>query len=94
MQFQVKGGRETETIMNTEIGSHEAKLRFPELLRQVKAGRRFTITYRGEAIADLVPCTDKRPQDSVTAVEQLRSFMRTSRVRGVNIRNLIAEGRD
>ena len=41
--------------MKTEIGAYDAKTRLPELLRQVKAGKRFTITNRGEAIADLVP---------------------------------------
>ena len=40
--------------MKTEIGAYEAKTRLPELLRAVKAGKRFTITNRGQAIADLV----------------------------------------
>ena len=40
--------------MKIEIGSYEAKTKLPELLRQVKAGKSFTITNRGEAIADLV----------------------------------------
>ena len=39
--------------MKTEIGACDAKTRLPELLRQVKAGKRFTITNRGAAIADL-----------------------------------------
>jgi prevent-host-death family protein len=42
-------------MKKTEIGAYDAKTRLPELLRQVKAGKRFTITNRGEAIADLVP---------------------------------------
>ena len=41
--------------MKIEIGSYEAKTKLPELLRQVKSGKSFTITNRGEAIADLVP---------------------------------------
>ena len=40
--------------MKIEIGSYEAKTTLPKLLRQVKAGNSFTITNRGEAIADLV----------------------------------------
>ncbi len=37
------------------IGAYDAKTRLPELLRQVKRGKRFTITHRGRPIADLVP---------------------------------------
>ena len=39
--------------MKTKIGAYEAKTKLPELLRQVKAGKRFTITNRGEAIANI-----------------------------------------
>ena len=38
--------------MKIEIGSYEAKTKLPELLRQVKTGKQFTITNRGEAVAD------------------------------------------
>ena len=41
--------------MNLEIGSYEAKTKLPELLRGVQAGKRYTITLRGEPIADLIP---------------------------------------
>jgi antitoxin (DNA-binding transcriptional repressor) of toxin-antitoxin stability system len=37
--------------MKTEIGACEATTHLPELLRQVKAGKRFTITHRGRSIA-------------------------------------------
>jgi prevent-host-death family protein len=80
--------------MKTQIGSYEAKTKLPELLRQVKKGKSFTITNRGEAIADLVPTADKRSMDKVEAVARMREFMRTSPVHGVNIKELIEEGRD
>ncbi len=80
--------------MNTKIGSYEAKTKLPELLRQVKAGKSFTITNRGEPIADLVPSKASGKQDRIAAVEQLKAFMLTNRVYGVNIRELIEEGRD
>lgn len=41
--------------MNLEIGSYEAKTKLPELLRGGRAGNRYTITLRGEQVADLVP---------------------------------------
>jgi prevent-host-death family protein len=80
--------------MKIEIGAYEAKTRLPELLRQVKAGKRFTITNRGEAVADLVPSADAMPKDKPAAVEKFKAFMRENPVRGVaNVEQLIEEGR-
>ncbi len=80
--------------MKTEIGAYQAKTKLPELLRQVKAGRRFTITNRGEAIADLIPSESMAPKDKSAAVEKFKAFMRTNPVLGVvNIKELIDEGR-
>lgn len=79
--------------MRIEIGSYEAKTKLPELLRQVKAGKSFTITNRGEAIADLVPSAGVRAKDKVSATAKLKAFMRTGPVRGVHVKKLIEEGR-
>lgn len=80
--------------MKTEIGAYEAKTKLPELLRQVQAGKSFTITNRGKAVADLVPSKGPETNDRVAAVERLKAFMLTNRVYGVNIKELIEEGRD
>ncbi len=81
--------------MKTEIGSYEAKTKLPELLRQVKKGKSFTITNRGEPIADLVPTEDARMKNNAAAVERMQEFIRTEgRIKGVNIKALIEEGRD
>jgi prevent-host-death family protein len=80
--------------MKTEIGAYEAKTKLPELLRQVKAGKRFTITNRGEPIADLVPSESVTPKDKAAAVEKFKAFMRENPVRGVvDVKELIEEGR-
>lgn len=80
--------------MKTKIGAYEAKTKLPELLRQVRAGKRFTITNRGEAIADLVPSENAKPKDKSAAVEKFKAFMRQNPVRTVaNVKDLIAEGR-
>ena len=80
--------------MKTEIGAYEAKTRLPELLRQVKAGKRFTITNRGEAMADLVPSESVQPKNKPAAVEKFMAFMRGNPVRGtVNVREFIEQGR-
>ena len=81
--------------MKTEIGAYDAKTRLPELLRQVKAGRRFTITNRGEAVADLVPSRQDARDDPRAAIEKFQEFMRDNPVAGsASIRRLIDEGRE
>lgn len=80
--------------MKTEIGAYEAKTRLPELLREVKAGKRFTITNRGEAIADLVPSEGAGRRDPEQAVARFRQFLRANPVKaGVDVRALRDEGR-
>ena len=79
--------------MKTEIGSYEAKTKLPELLRQVKTGKSFTITNRGVAMADLVPSAGAHAKDKIGAVEKLKVFMRKDPVCGVDIKALIDEGR-
>lgn len=83
--------------MKTEIGAYEAKTRLPELLREVRAGRRFTITNRGEAVADLVPSVAGTSVDAAAAVDRFRAFMREHPPRSkrrVDVRALVEEGRE
>lgn len=81
--------------MKIEIGAYEAKTRLPELLQQVRAGKRFTITNRGQAIADLIPSRAAKGHDKAAAVAKFQAFIRTNPVtRKANVRNLIAEGRE
>lgn len=79
--------------MKIAIGSYEAKTKLPELLRQVKTGKSFTITNRGEPVADLVPSADIQIKDKIEAAEKLKAFMMADPVRGANIKQLIEEGR-
>lgn len=82
--------------MSIEIGSYEAKTKLPELLRGVQAGNRYTITLRGEAIADLVPAECNKSTDAIAAVEQMHQFMMSAprhKDRRAGIKELINEGR-
>ena len=80
--------------MKTEIEAHHAKTRLPELLRQVKAGKRFTITSRGEAIADLIPSEGPTPKDKSAAVEKFKTLMRENSVcSAVDVKEFVEEGR-
>ena len=80
--------------MNIEIGSYEAKTKLPELLRGIQAGNRYTITLRGEPVADLVPVEGSKDGDAVTAVEQMRQLMMSAKpIKGIDVKALIDEGR-
>lgn len=80
--------------MNLEIGSYEAKTKLPELLRGVQAGKRYTITLRGEPIADLVPAERSRGGDATAAAVQMRELMLAAEPsKGVDLKALIDEGR-
>lgn len=80
--------------MNIEIGSYEAKTQLPELLRGIKAGNRYTITLRGEAVADLVPAQTNRHSDAVAAVDDMLAYMQAHKSgAGVDLKALINEGR-
>lgn len=86
--------RPQETIVKIEVGSYEAKTKLPELLRGIKAGNRYTITRRGEAIAELVPPETGKNADAVSAVAQMRAFMEAAMpIEDADLRALIEEGR-
>lgn len=80
--------------MKIEVGSYEAKTKLPELLRGVQVGQCYTITLRGEAIADLVPAAGNKHLDVVAAVDEMLAFMQNRRpVAGVDLKGLVNEGR-
>ena len=82
--------------MKTEIGAYDAKTRLPELLRQVRLGKRFTITDRGEAVADLVPSDAAHPADAGVAIDRFLAFMRENSValHGTSVKALIVKDRE
>jgi len=77
-----------------EVGSYEAKTKLPELLRGIQAGNCYTITLRGEAVADLLPARGNKYTDETTAVDEMLFFMRSRKSEGgVDLKALITEGR-
>ncbi len=80
--------------MDIEVGSYEAKTKLPELLRGVQAGNRYTITLRGEAVANLVPPGNAKHADAATAVDDMLNFMQTRKpLVAMDLKSLINEGR-
>lgn len=78
--------------MKTAVGAYEAKTKLPELLRGVQAGKLYTITHRGQAIAEIGPPAGGR-HGVADAVLQMKRFMKEAPVRGVDIKALIEQGR-
>jgi prevent-host-death family protein len=73
----------------------EAKTKLPELLRQVQAGKRFTITNRGKAVADLVPSETATRKDPAAAIDKFLAFKKAHPMRArVDGKALIEEGRE
>lgn len=61
--------------------SRPGRVLLPELLRQVQAGKQFTTTTRGKAIADLVPSQVDRSKDAAAAIDQFLAFKKAHPVR-------------
>ncbi|MCC2666085.1 MAG: prevent-host-death protein [Gammaproteobacteria bacterium] len=81
--------------MNIEIGSYEAKTKLPELLRGVQLGHRYTITLRGEAIADLIPANASKKIEVVAGVAHMQQLMASPPpLLKVDTKILIEDGRD
>ena len=81
--------------MKIEIGAYEAKTKLSELLRQVQAGKRFTITNRGKAIADLVPSDGQAAKNPAAAIDRFLAFKKSNPVQTkIDIRAAIEEGRE
>jgi len=79
--------------MYKEIGAFDAKAKLSELLREVRNGQRYTITVRGEPVADLVPFGSASRGSSQAAIDAMRSFSKIEGVTGEQILDWIAEGR-
>jgi prevent-host-death family protein len=81
--------------MKTEIGAYEAKTKLPELLREVQAGKRFTITNRGKAVAELGPPAARHKMNARAAIDAFVAFRKANPVgQKINIRALLEEGRE
>jgi prevent-host-death family protein len=76
-----------------EIGAFDAKAKLSELLREVKHGRSYTITVRGEPVADLVPTKQAANHDVKAAIEAMKSIKKIEGISAEMVRASIEEGR-
>jgi prevent-host-death family protein len=79
--------------MYTEVGAFDAKAKLSQLLQDVKHGRSYTITLRGQPIADLVPSESAVHQDAHAAVARMRNIRKIHGISGDKLSEWIAEGR-
>lgn len=78
------------------IGIFEAKAKLSEIVRQVEAGERFTITVRGEAKAEVVPIRESAPLHTPDEIEAAYLRLMHPRIKGIShqeIQAAIEEGR-
>jgi prevent-host-death family protein len=79
----------------TEVGAYEAKTHLAEFLRQVRDGKTFRITQRGEPVADLVPVAAGEKRSAAEAAARMAAFLRAQPpVVGADTQALVEEGRD
>ncbi|TCV81217.1 type II toxin-antitoxin system Phd/YefM family antitoxin [Sulfurirhabdus autotrophica] len=81
--------------MNIRVGSYEAKMKLPELLRGVQLGNRYTIILRGKPVAELIPLIGSKNKNVAEAVAKMHRFMDShASIFGVDTKALIDDGRD
>ena len=78
----------------TTVGIFQAKARLSHLIQEVNAGREVVITRHGEPVARLVPARRAPGIQRRKLVAEIKRFRKSLRVRRVNVRSLIEEGRD
>lgn len=64
-----------EATFGEVIGSYEAKTHLPRILKEVEAGREFTVTRNGKAIAKIVPIEGGK-MSRKEAIERLKELRR------------------
>lgn len=64
------------------------------MLRGIQAGNRYTITLRGEAVADLIPAEHDKHADAAAPVAQMHAFMASALpIADLDLKALIEDGR-
>ncbi len=63
------------------IGIYEAKSKLSELIERVESGREVVITRRGKPVAKLVPAKAGVEVDNSAAMEELRRFSKTIKLK-------------
>jgi prevent-host-death family protein len=76
------------------VGTFEAKTHLTRLLDRVVAGEQITITRHGTPIARLVPVKPASSRQIRETIAKLKEFSKGQRLGGLNVKDLINEGRE
>ena len=79
--------------MTRLVGAYEAKAHLSSLLDEVEAGNSVTITRHGVPTAMLVPVPGGRQLTVREAVDRMLAERKGRSLGGINVRELIEEGR-
>jgi prevent-host-death family protein len=75
------------------VGAYEAKTHLPALLKKVERGEKIVITKHGVPVAVLQPVSSPGKRDVGEVIEEMRRLATKNRLRGLPLKDLIAEGR-
>jgi prevent-host-death family protein len=75
------------------VGVYDAKTNLAKLLDEVERGETVTITRHGRPVAKLVPVTGANKRTVEETIQAIREFRRGRSLGGLNIKELIEEGR-
>lgn len=75
------------------VGAYEAKTHLSSLLERVARGESITITKHGQPVAVMRPVAEQDLPPVGSVVADLRGFRRGRRLEGLELRDLIEEGR-
>ena len=76
------------------IGIYEAKSKLSELVEKAEAGQEVIITRRGRPVVKLVRAKPEKAIDRSALIDEITAFSKTCKVGRINLRKLVAEGRD
>lgn len=76
------------------VAVYEAKSRLSELIEKVESGEQVTITRHGRPVVKLVRAGPGKRVDRSALVDEIIAFSKTCKAGRLDLRKLIAEGRD
>lgn len=79
--------------LEMRVGTFEAKNRFSELIDRASRGGEVTITRHDKPVAKLVPASDDVVESRRKAMAGLLAASKKYSLKGIKVRDLIAEGR-
>ena len=75
------------------IGDYEAKTHLSKLLDRVQKGGQFIIEKHGTPVAVLKPADPQKARNIQSVISEIRNFRKKQRLEGLNLREMIEEGR-